>query len=138
MNANNYFNKLTSIIFLFMITLSYSQNTMTGSVLKIKDGNSFVFISENKLRYIVQLKDTKVKSTKAKDYLSKTILGKNVVLSDVEIEKKSIKAVVIYNCKFISENNDDIPCSEGNILNIEMLKFDFLDYTGEDNYLKKL
>ncbi len=110
-------------------------------VSKINSANNFTIISGSK-SYTVTLTDTKLYENSqtnldAVKYLTEKLLSKDVVITDIVKQGDVIMGNAIYNC--INYNvKDDIPCSAGNVLNVEMLKLKLIQYSGSNEFLKKI
>jgi hypothetical protein len=126
--------------------LLFSQTNFDGSVITITGGNSFKAIDKEKNTFEVVLNDTAlfdddIQNKLAKDYLENKILGKNVFITIMSMEGNKIYGSVLYNCKqqrALQYKKNDIPCSEGNVLDIEMIELGFIKYIGQNDYLKKI
>lgn len=130
-----------SLFILFISYNSVAQVSLISNVNKINSGNSFTIISNNSSHTVV-LKDTKLyensqNNENAIKYLTEKILSKEVVITEITEQKDLIVGNVIYNC--VKNNlSDDIPCSEGHILNVEMFKQKLIQYTGTNKFLKSI
>lgn len=138
-------NKFIKVLFILIVNFSFAQSNTGGIVTKIISCNSFKMTSSDKTFEVV-LNDTAAsdddnQNRLAKDYLEKNILGKNVVVTIIKESSNKLYGSVLYNCKQhqnIQYKQNDIPCSEGNVLDIEMIKLGLIKYTGENDFLKSL
>ncbi|WP_156113881.1 hypothetical protein [Flavobacterium rivuli] len=133
--------KIISLLILIFCISCTAQVSMTGMVSKINSANNFTIISGSK-SYTVTLTDTKLYENSqtnldAVKYLTEKLLSKDVVITDIVKQGDVIMGNAIYNC--INYNvKDDIPCSAGNVLNVEMLKLKLIQYSGSNEFLKKI
>jgi hypothetical protein len=136
-------NKLFVFFVIILInTLSYgvAQNSLTGKVYEIISPNSFKIETKDTTSTIV-LEDALVivSDSIAISYLKEKILNQNVIVVPSKIESGNIYASILYNCeKLKGVSYDDIPCSSGNVLNIEMIRNGYLKYTGDNKFLLQL
>lgn len=137
-----------SIIFIvFIISNSLlGQTQIGGNVTSITSANSFKIIDDQKNIFEVFLNDTTLYNDanlniSAKVYLEKKIVGKNIVITVASQNDSKIYGSVLYNCKQLPNVNykqNDIPCSEGNVLDIEMIQLGLIKYIGQNEYLKSI
>ncbi len=138
-------NKIILISFILVANFSFAQSNIEGNVIKIISFNSFEIIADNKIFEVV-LNDTSTTGNEnqnklAKEYLNKNILGKSVVVTVMYENNNKLYASVLYNCKHLQNikyNQNDIQCSEGNVLDIEMIKLGLIKYIGKNDFLKSL
>jgi hypothetical protein len=124
----------------------FGQTQISGNVTSITSANSFQIIDDQKKVFSIFLNETAVYNDdnlnkSAKDYLIKKIVGKNVIVTISSKKDSKIYGSVLYNCKQlpnIKYEQNDIPCSEGNVLDIEMIQLGFVKYIGQNEYLKSI
>lgn len=139
---NNFF----LILFFMIANLLFAQTNLDGSVITITGGNSFKAIDKEKNTFEVVLNDTALfdddnLNNLAKNYLENKILGKNVFITIMSKEGNKIYGSVLYNCKQqkdLQYKKNEIPCSEGNVLDIELIELGFIKYIGHNDYLIKI
>jgi hypothetical protein len=134
------------VLFILVGSTAYSQNYLKGKITSITGANSFNILTTEKKVYEIILVDTKAfdepeKIKLAYDYLEKNVLNKDIFIIIISEVDSIIYGSVLYNCKQINGivyNNDEMPCSEGNILDMEMVKFGLLKYVGNVDFIKKI
>lgn len=126
-----------------MTTLNYgfAQSSLIGEVYEITGPNSFSIEMKDTTSSIV-LEDTQVivADSIAVSYLNEKILGVIIIVVPSKIESGKVYGSILYNCekqKGVSYDSD-IPCTSGNVLNIEMIKNGYVKYIGSNEFLKKL
>jgi len=130
---------------LIFICKSYSQNHLfikselvsirEDYVLELKD-------LDNNLNYWFRFYDLQPNEKyrdSINDYLKKAL--EDVFYVTPEIESGGvIDGWILYNCQITQglTPDDQIPCSSGNPLNIELIKKTYFRYVGDDNFLKNI
>lgn len=138
---------ILSLLILFFTSVVQAQN-FSGKVVDILATNAFVVERTSGDSLKVALQDTAPiesaeKQKLALAYLRQKIHGKNVLVvpSDKITERGEIEVSILYNCEQIegvNYENEEIPCSRGNVLDVEMIKEGLLRYIGDNAFLKKL
>lgn len=131
-------------VMLFAIT-GHAQDYVEGKVVRIINTNSYLIERiDNGETISVKINDSKSLSEKDEkykqgiEYLQSKVLNQKVYYTEENTEGEMLYVSIIYNC----EENDgkvikDVPCLTASFLDIEMIQQGYIEYTGENEFLKK-
>jgi len=137
---------LSSVILLSFSLYAQDNSYIKGNVSQILSGNEFVILDSSQNEITITLIDTKTVevsevSKKVIEYLNDRILNKEIYFSIERVDDTKILGSLLYNCEAMDNmtfEENEIPCTSGKVLNIELIKLRYLKYIGSNDFLKKI